>query len=412
MKNNKIKYLFYSLFALSSITYYSCSDDDASGYSNLEVEKGVTITANIPFASPQNIMETDAVYPFTVTLSKPQSVNVVVKITQTGGDAAEGSDFDFTHEITIPAYSTTGTGSIEIYSDDLAENTESFTLQIGNNLTANASITPINVTFNISNYTEGGLMVDLEWNTNIFDLDGTPIDPTTAADLRLLLTDANYNQTAPIDVADGADFESLMLSPTLPNGVYYLVTDFYDVYASTNGFSVDLTATFNQAGVINDLTYTFPAGLNTKNNCPNNYFKLAKVTKTGTTYVIESSGQSSLTAEGFNGNYAVAVDEWADYSVGDIVPVQYDSALGLYKFKILSTNNPYIDNPTTSYMEVTVNPITSNATVVSNENFLYTGWLSIPVTGTGTVNFCNYSINLVLNFSSSYPNNEFNLIKL
>lgn len=411
-KMKKIIYIYFSLVTISLLMLTSCSSEEVTtGKSNLEVTNGISIAVDVPFASPQNIIETEATYPFTVTMSNTQSVDVVVKINQTGGDATEGADFDFTHEITIPAYSTTGTGSITIHSDDLAEATESFTLQIGNNQTANASINPVDVTFNISNYVENALMIDLEWSTNIYDINGDPISPTTAADLRLLLVDANYNQSAPLFEADGASFESLMLSPTAADGDYYVVADFYDVYPSAAGFSVDLSTTFNQVGVINDMNISNIGGLNTKNNCPNNYFKVAKIIKSGTTFTIEDLSESSLNATGFDGNYSVTLDDWADYGVGDVVPVEYDSALGVYKFKILSSNNPYLVNPNTSYMEVTVNPTTSEVTVSSNENFDYGGGFAVAVTGTGTVNFCDNSINLELHFGSNTVY-EFKLVKL
>lgn len=410
----KYKKIIFLLAITFSTIFIGCDDkDDGTGKSNLIVSEGLTISVDVPFASPQNLIETDATYPFTVTMSKKQSVPVVVDIFQKSGDAIEGDDFDFTHKIIIPANTTTATGSITIKSDVLAENTESFTLQIGNDLTsANASVNPVDVTFNIANYTEDGLMIDLEWNTNIFDINGNKISPTTAADLRLLLVDANYNQTVPLQEADGASFESLMLSPTAADGDYYVVADFFDVYASTNGFNVDLTTTFNQIGVVNDLTFTNIGALNTKNKCPNNYYKIAKIIKTGTTYTIEQLGQSSLNATGFNGNYSVTLDDWADYTVGSTVPVEYDSSLGLYKFKILSTNNPYISNTTTSYMIVTVDPTTSTVTVNSNENFDYGGGFVVPVTGVGTVNFCTNSINLDLKFGTAATVYKFNLVKL
>jgi hypothetical protein len=111
----------------------------------------------------------------------------------------------------------------------------------------------------------------------------------------------------------------------------------------------------------------------------------------------------------FSGDYKVTTDAWADYSVGDIVPVIPDPVDAM-SFRILGTNNPFIDNPNDTYMKVTINPANGNVTVVSPVDMAYTGWLTIHVTGTGTVGTCTGSINLVVNFGP-FTNNAFNLVK-
>ncbi len=114
-------------------------------------------------------------------------------------------------------------------------------------------------------------------------------------------------------------------------------------------------------------------------------------------------------ASNFNGNYVVVTDDWADYAAGDIVPVVYNPADGLYKFRILATNNPYISNGATAYMLVTIDPSDSSVTVVSNEDFNY-GPL-IPVIGTGTVGSCTGDINLSLDFVGYAVSQSFILVK-
>ena len=109
----------------------------------------------------------------------------------------------------------------------------------------------------------------------------------------------------------------------------------------------------------------------------------------------------------FNGNYIVTNDAWADYGVGDVVPVQFVSG---YKFRILTTNNPYIDNQATAYMEVTINPADGSATVTSNECLNYPGFACLDITGSGSVGTCTGDINLVLDFGS-YTDNGFSLVK-
>lgn len=115
----------------------------------------------------------------------------------------------------------------------------------------------------------------------------------------------------------------------------------------------------------------------------------------------------------FNGTYKVTKDEWADYAVGDLVPVVYDSTFGTLKFKILQTLNPYPDfvNKSTAYMIVTIKPTDGTVTVTSNEDWDYGGGFITTVTGTGNVGSCTGDINLKLNFSGSSQNQAFNIVK-
>ncbi len=108
----------------------------------------------------------------------------------------------------------------------------------------------------------------------------------------------------------------------------------------------------------------------------------------------------------FDGNYIVTADAWADYAIGAVVPVAFDTG---YKFRILSTNNPFINNTATAYMEVTIDPADGTVTVVSNEDFDY--GVPVPVTGTGSVGTCTGDINLNLNFVGQATNQAFSLVK-
>lgn len=112
----------------------------------------------------------------------------------------------------------------------------------------------------------------------------------------------------------------------------------------------------------------------------------------------------------FDGDYTVVADIWQDYAAGDTVPVQHVASDGPYTFRILSTNNIYITNPTTSYMLVTIDPADGTATVQSNEDFIYPGFGIFTVTGSGTVGTCTGDINLVLKFGP-YEDNTLTLTK-
>ncbi len=111
----------------------------------------------------------------------------------------------------------------------------------------------------------------------------------------------------------------------------------------------------------------------------------------------------------FNGNFTVTFDAWADYAVGDQIPVVPDPDDPL-SFRILSTNNPYIGNPTTSYMKVTVIDSDGNVSVTSNECFDYGPGFCLDVVGTGAINTCTGDINITIDFGS-FVGNNFNLIK-
>jgi hypothetical protein len=115
-------------------------------------------------------------------------------------------------------------------------------------------------------------------------------------------------------------------------------------------------------------------------------------------------------ASNFNGNYKVTKDEWADYAIGDIIPVVYNPANGTTTFRILNVNNVYISNAATSYMICVIDPAKATVKVTANEQFKYPGFDNITVTGTGTVGSCTGSIDLTLTFGP-YGNYKLSLVK-
>jgi len=103
----------------------------------------------------------------------------------------------------------------------------------------------------------------------------------------------------------------------------------------------------------------------------------------------------------FSGNYVVTDDAWADYSPGDIVPVV--PVPGTTSFRFLSTNNPFIANPNTSWIQFDIDPATGDVTGGSNEDFNYGSPSSpflVPVTiSSGSVGTCTGSVDVKLNFA-------------
>lgn len=288
-----MKKLIYSmiLFTLTGLMF-SCDDETFQGDSTLS-PSSPSVSISVPSISP--FVEQDSTITFTVTLSETQIVDVAVYVFQSGGTATAGSDFTFTNRVVIPAYRTSATGVITILSDDVEEETETFELTFGDERTANASITPVTAEFSIMNYTDGDLIIGMSWDGSVVGADGNVIGPTSVADLRLLIVDA-MPYTAIFDGADGGSFEEFVMgSDDFSDGEYYVVADFYDAIdlGDQGSVDLDLTVTFDQAGVINGESYSFPAALNTGVICSASHFYMVKITKSGSNYTFESVGASS-----------------------------------------------------------------------------------------------------------------------
>lgn len=86
-----------------------------------------------------------------------------------------------------------------------------------------------------------------------------------------------------------------------------------------------------------------------------------------------------LDASLFDGDYEVTLDEWADYGAGDVIPVVFVSG---FTFRILATQNPYISNSATAYMEITIDEEGNVLEITSNEIFDF-GVPIIPTNGGG-----------------------------
>lgn len=423
----KIKQIFLLSTLMLTTLFVGCNEDDFAGQSNLEVATGVKITVTTDFASPVSIIEGDNKYNFTVTLDKPQSVDLVVKINQVGGTAS-AADYAVNKSITIPAYKLSATAELKILKDDLKEDTEDLILQIGDNTTGNATVTPVTVTFNILNYTEGSLISSLSWktSTDLKDIEGVSITPTDAADLKLKITKLDYNTSPALNTVDAAKdkFESFEMLSTYADGTYLVVAEAvsFKNLGSQGNFDLDLTVKFNQTGVYNDKTFTFEKALNSAGLTPcgpTGYFKLAQITKSGSTYTLSEVGEAGFifNASKFAGPYTVTLDEWEDY-----VPVPAPISLvfnqaqdGLDTFRIMydavATPNAYI--------KVTFDRATGVVTnIVENEPFKYSlaSATSYGVSGTGKVDFCTGNINLIVawkNLRTGTPQGDFklNLVK-
>jgi hypothetical protein len=227
------KQFLFSVLSLSAITFVSCTKDDATGQSQLEVATGVNATVNLnaPLAASQTINEGDDVsYTFTVNLDKPQSKDVHFKVIQIAG-TADSDDFT-AEEVVIPAYATSASGKITFVNDCTPESTETLTLQIGDITTANANSTPRTLSFTINNFLSDSLDLTFNYNKS-FTIAGNPFSLYGIwYDIDFYLLDSSFADTQIYDAASAnpPGSEHLTIDPTLalPDGTYYIFYDIYD----------------------------------------------------------------------------------------------------------------------------------------------------------------------------------------
>lgn len=409
MKN---RILNIGLALLAMIFVVACSEDDFTGDSTMQAS-APNLTVDLDFNNTVTLVEDGSSYNFTVSISEPQIADVVVYLTQTGGDATEGDDFTFPHTVTIPKGSTSASGTITILSDDLKEENESVEITIGTGMEANVSaVNSETVSFNIGNLEEGELLLNLSWDLegDTTDNTGTPIEATAFADLRFLLTPSlTFSEEDIVAGADGAGFESFTIEEDLPDGEYYIVADFY---AANENISrdINLELTLDQTGVINHDTYTFPAALNNGlGTCSLNYYVLAKVTKSGDNYTIEEVGTQSYDLIEYTA-YPNGFDVLGPFSEPDGWPSHIEAKEICGGILITGINAEWMLNVWGEEIqtEVPVNAtVDSNGNITIEEQFIFTTLYDGSLTdytiwGTGTYDADSGEITLEYDLGAPY----------
>lgn len=395
MKNKFIKYLSVSLI-FASLCFIGCDDTDEFKNDSTLIVTAPAVTLNYTHGSVTNLIETNMKYPFSISIGQPVAFDVVLKVDVVGGTATRGDDFEIPNEIAIKAGSTTASGFIEIFEDDLIEEDETVTLSIGGR-TINGSSNAIEVTFNIANLTSDDLGIDLSWSLaeTTTDNSGDVISPTAFADLRLLISSTPDN-TGDIGEADGGSFESFILESSTPDGEYYVVADFYDVNDEIIR-DINLSVNFSKLGVFNGPSYDFSAALNSGNSCSTVYFVLAKIEKVGNSYTMTEIGEKSeVIAAPFIGSATIVADEWEDFYPGDVTTI----TAGIDKYTFLIDVPDYISwvtNNANTFFEVTIDPATGNVTVLGTEDWNYGGYTG-AISGSGSVNACTGEISVVIDY--------------
>ena len=320
MKNT----LYNTALALCSLVFMlACSEDEYTGDSTMKVVSP-SLNVQLDFTNNQSLIEEEVEYGFTVSISEPQIVNVIVYLNQISGTATNGEDFTIPESVTIPIGSTSTYGVIKIHGDDLAEETETAVIQIATGNESNVSpITGSTVSFSIMNYTEGDIVIDMSWTSprDYTDVLGNPVSDEAIVDLILTVNDVNIPTTINHTFTNSATgFETFVFQETFPDGAFYLTASFFDVEDYTleefDGYYTDLdvSLTFNQPGKINDLVVTIPAALNTAfADCQSTI--IAKITKSGSNFSIEPVGLGNSLGPADSGTYL------GDYLIEETTPL-------------------------------------------------------------------------------------------
>tara|TARA_B110000240_G_scaffold41507_1_gene46394 strand:+ start:140 stop:1417 length:1278 start_codon:yes stop_codon:yes gene_type:complete len=369
MKN---KFLKISFSFLAFLLMFSCSEND--DYTNDSVVNATSpnLAVSLGFTNATTLIEQEASYPFSVSITEAQIVDVVVKLKQTDGTATAGEDFSMPNSVTIKKGSLSASGVITIHADELPEDEETVTIQIGLGNESNVSeVASEIVTFNIVNVTSGDVVIDLTWTSSatITDNQGNAIAAEDLADLEILVTNATIPTSQTFLSIDAvAGFESFIFLESFPDGEYFLVTRFFSAADYGGVFAdLDLTLEFNQTGKINNEKVTIAAGLNTGNaSCQSSI--VAKLIKNGADYTIETVGlpnNAGIPADGtFVGDYTVATTSGGQFGPAfDGTVTVVDEGNGVRSF-VGDWNGFGLDQT----WEFEFNPICGTVTFVDNQD--------------------------------------------
>lgn len=388
----KILKKYITIMMLSPL-FLACDKDDLTGESTL-VKSNPTISINIP-NNAATFIEKDSTFQYVISIDQPQIADIAIYLTQIAGDATEGEDFTIgTPVVIIPANRTSAVASISVKADNIPEGTETFTIQFGDDRTANAVLTAQTVQFTINNYSEGDLALHFSWETEFYDVTGEAVAATDVANMILFITDEDGNV---IETVNGASFEDVVLGAEFPDGNYLLKTGIASrIHPGDLGVPpmLDLLLEYSQNGVIAPTTLRFVGAFDTQLVCQGNLFTLASLSKTGTTFNIERIGEVALPSPPSEGDY-IGVDSNIDgeeFKGTADVNIELDGEV----YKISGLNTDFMETFWGEAIQTSV-PVTftvdeeGNITIEDQYIFttLYDGDLyEYHISGTGKVSVC------------------------
>lgn len=269
-KYNNINLLIILFF--SFIT--SCKKDEYKDYSTLVKSNNTELMLlGVPSSLIVREDTADLIATITLSLSEPQIVDVHVPITQISGNATQLDDYELSStEIVFPAYSKgPQTFTVKILDDNIVEGDETFTLQLGNELTSNTIFTPKTMDVTITNATDLELNMSFAWAKDYllhyWDAEGndTTVNTMNAIDIDIYVFDslgsAGGNDQGIYDAATGAHPELLTLTAPDQEGVYVIAANLWVNFYRLLGYGAlslpqgpfPITTTFNRKGVLNPI---------------------------------------------------------------------------------------------------------------------------------------------------------------
>ncbi|MFN8295548.1 MAG: Calx-beta domain-containing protein [Chitinophagales bacterium] len=273
-KINKIQFLSLITLISSAFLIGSCKKEENKDYSKLIKTDATVSLSGVPAAVIVREDTAGVIISVTASLSEPQIVEVHIPISQISGDATEDEDFSLsTHELVFPANSTEPqTFEVEVLDDDLPETDETFTIQVGDDKTANVNITPVTMDVTITNATSLDLDMSFAWNRfytlKYWDAEGndTSVSTVNAIDLDFYVFDslgsAVGNDQGIYDAATGSHPENLTLTAPDQEGVYVISANLWaNIYRLLGYGALSLpqgpfpvTTTFSRKGVLEPIT--------------------------------------------------------------------------------------------------------------------------------------------------------------
>lgn len=241
-------------FFLMVATFASCDEDDVDPV--LQIAKPtMTFDVQDSYTVPEGTN-----IPYTINLDAPvsEAFNVYLMIYPDKGSTIVPADIDnFTEEtfhniqqkqITIPAYATTFSGTINIAANDLPNDTKVAVVTFGDTRTSVVNFVPKDVTINITNTTSQNLIMTVDW-TQTFTAEGDTYDTSETMDFDAYIFDALTLNLVSQEGATGAVPETVIFEG-YDDGDYLVAIGLYESAIDlATPRKIPVTATFSKPGI-------------------------------------------------------------------------------------------------------------------------------------------------------------------